>query len=113
MKTVVPSEIPLPQLHQYLLGAVAPRPVAFVSTISADGQPNLAPFSFFNVFSVHPPVAIFSPARRGRDNTTKHTYENVKAVPECVIHAVSYPMVQQMSVASAEYPREVNEFVKS
>ncbi|MEY3399071.1 MAG: hypothetical protein RL220_1665 [Bacteroidota bacterium] len=113
MISVNPSELAIPKLHQYLLGAVAPRPIAFVSTINEDGQPNLAPYSFFNVFSVNPPIAIFSPARRGRDNTTKHTYENVLRVKECVINIVSHDMVQQMSVASGEYPADVNEFVKS
>ncbi|MFN0033092.1 MAG: flavin reductase family protein [Flavobacteriales bacterium] len=113
MKTIIPSETPLALLHQYLLGAVGPRPVALASTIDEQGRPNLAPFSFFNVFSVNPPVAIFSPARRGRDNTTKHTYENVIQVKECVINIVNYDMVHQTSLSSTEYPEGVNEFVKS
>jgi flavin reductase (DIM6/NTAB) family NADH-FMN oxidoreductase RutF len=95
------------------LGAVAPRPIAFASTLDEEGNPNLSPFSFFNVFSSNPPILIFSPARRGRDNTTKHTYENAKVVRECVINIVNYDIVQQMSLASVEYPKGVNEFVKA
>lgn len=113
MLSVDPKSLPIPQLHQYLLGAIGPRPIAFASTVDSEGNPNLAPYSFFNVFSVNPPIAIFSPARRGRDNTTKHTYENVKVNNECVINVVNYAMVQQMSVASGEYPLGVNEFIKS
>lgn len=113
MLTVNPSETTIPVLHQYLLGAIGPRPISFASTIDEHGRPNLAPYSFFNVFSVNPPIAVFSPARRGRDNTTKHTYENVKRVPECVINIVHYDMVQQMSLASTEYPEGTNEFIKS
>lgn len=113
MKTIHPSEVSVGQLHQLLLGAVAPRPIAFASTIDAEGRPNLAPFSFFNVFSANPPILIFSPARRGRDNTTKHTFENVKEVKECVIHIVTYNMVQQMSLSSVEFPKGVSEFVKA
>jgi flavin reductase (DIM6/NTAB) family NADH-FMN oxidoreductase RutF len=108
-----PKETPVPAMHSYLLGAVAPRPIAFASTVRADGQVNLSPFSFFNVFSANPPVVIFSPARRGRDNTVKHTYENVLQVPEVCISIVSYEMVHQTSLASTEYPREVNEFIKA
>jgi flavin reductase (DIM6/NTAB) family NADH-FMN oxidoreductase RutF len=100
-------------LHGYLLGAVGPRPIAFASTVDAEGNPNLAPFSFFNVFSANPPVLIFSPARRVRDNTTKHTLENVLETREVVINVVTYPMVQQMSLASTEYDRGVNEFEKA
>lgn len=110
---VDPKNTPVAKLHAYLLGAIGPRPIAFASTVDEDGSPNLSPFSFFNVFSANPPIAIFSPARRGRDNTTKHTYENVKRVPEVVINAVTYAMVQQVSLSSTEYPREINEFVKS
>ncbi len=113
MPSFDPKKIPMPQLHQLLLGAVSPRPIAFASTIDEQGNPNLAPYSFFNVFSANPPIAIFSPARRGRDNTTKHTYENVKVVKECVINIVNYAMVQQVSLASTEYPKGVNEFVKT
>ena len=113
MISVDPKEIPVPKLHGYLLSAVAPRPIAFASTIDADGNPNLSPFSFFNVFSANPPIAIFSPARRGRDNTTKHTYENVKVHPEVVINIVNYDIVNQMSLSSTEYGDGVNEFEKA
>ena len=111
--TIDPNEITTAQLHGYLLAAVAPRPVAFASTVDPDGNINLSPFSFFNVFSANPPIMIFSPARRGRDNTTKHTYENIKAVPETVINIVNYTMVEQTSLASTEYDRGVNEFQKA
>lgn len=111
--TIDPSEIPVPQMHAYLLGAVTPRPIAFASTVDEEGNVNLSPFSFFNCFGANPPVVVFSPARRGRDSTTKHTYENVREVPEVVIHIVTYDMVQQVSLASAEFPRGVNEFVKA
>ena len=111
--TIDPKKIPVPQLHGYLLSAVAPRPIAFASTVDKDGNVNLSPFSFFNVFSANPPVVIFSPARRGRDNTTKHTLENVKEHAEVVVNVVSYDMVQQMSLSSTEYAKEVNEFVKA
>lgn len=100
-------------MHAYLLGAVSPRPIAFASTVDKEGNVNLSPFSFFNVFSANPPVLVFSPARRGRDNTTKHTYENILEVKEVVINIVSYDMVQQASLASTEYPKGVNEFIKS
>lgn len=113
MRTLDPKELKVSQLHQYLLHAVAPRPIAFVSTIDADGNPNLSPFSFFNIFSANPPVAIFSPARSGRTGATKNTLDNVKEVAECVINIVNYPLVQQMSLASTEYPKGVNEFVKA
>ncbi len=108
-----PGELTPLKLQSYLQGAVAPRPIAFASTISLDGTPNLSPFSFFNVFSSNPPILIFSPARRVRDNTTKHTLENVKSVPEVVINVVNYAIVQQASLSSTEYPDGVNEFVKS
>jgi flavin reductase (DIM6/NTAB) family NADH-FMN oxidoreductase RutF len=113
MPTFDPSELKVPQLHQYLLHAIAPRPIAFVSTVDADGNPNLSPFSFFNIFSANPPVAIFSPARSGRTGATKNTFDNVKAVPECVINVVNYPLVQQASLSSTEYPKGVNEFTKA
>jgi flavin reductase (DIM6/NTAB) family NADH-FMN oxidoreductase RutF len=113
MLTIDPKELAVPALHAYLLGAVAPRPIAFASTLDEEGNPNLSPFSFFNVFSSNPPILIFSPARRGRDNTTKHTYENAKVVRECVINIVNYDIVQQMSLASVEYAKGVNEFVKA
>jgi flavin reductase (DIM6/NTAB) family NADH-FMN oxidoreductase RutF len=113
MLRVDPKEIPVPKLHSYLLGAVGPRPIAFASTIDKEGNPNLAPFSFFNVFSANPPIAVFSPARSGRTNTTKHTYDNIKEVPEVVINIVNYNMVHQMSLASSEYPKGVDEFTKA
>lgn len=110
---ITPKEIPVAKMHSYLLGAVAPRPIAFASTIDKEGNINLSPFSFFNCFGANPPILIFSPARKGRDNTTKHTYENVLEVPEVVINIVNYNMVQQMSLASTEYPKGVNEFIKA
>jgi flavin reductase (DIM6/NTAB) family NADH-FMN oxidoreductase RutF len=113
MKTVNPQEVSTVEFHQILLGAVAPRPIAFASTIDAQGNVNLSPFSFYNAFGANPPILIFSPARRVRDNTTKHTLENVREVPEVVINAVNFPMVEQMSLASTEYDKGVNEFVKA
>lgn len=113
MKTFELAGMPIPKRHGLLLGAVGPRPVAFASTIDAQGRPNLSPFSFFNCFGSNPPVLIFSPARRGRDNTTKHTLHNVRAVPEVVINVVTFGMVQQANVASGEYPEGVNEFAKA
>lgn len=113
MLTFNPSDLPVQKLHQYLLGAIGPRPIAFASTIDADGKPNLAPFSFFNVFSANPPILIFSPARSGRSNTTKDTYNNVKVVPEVVINIVNHSIVYQMSLASSPYASDVDEFVKS
>ncbi len=103
----------MPRMHSLLLGAVIPRPIALASTVDKQGNVNLSPFSFFNVFSANPPILIFSPARRGRDNTTKHTYENVKEVPEVVINIVTFAMVEQVSLASCEYPKGVNEFMKA
>lgn len=97
----------------YLQHIIAPRPICFASTIDKEGNVNLSPFSFFNMFSSDPPVVIFSPARRVRDNTTKHSLQNVMEVPEVVINMVTYPMVQQTSLASCEYPKQVNEFTKS
>jgi flavin reductase (DIM6/NTAB) family NADH-FMN oxidoreductase RutF len=113
MLSIDPKKISTGQLHSYLLGAVAPRPIAFASTIDADGNPNLSPFSFFNVFGSNPPIMIFSPARRVRDNTTKHTLENALATKEVVINVVNYAIVQQMSLSSTEYPEGVNEFEKA
>jgi flavin reductase (DIM6/NTAB) family NADH-FMN oxidoreductase RutF len=113
MLSLDPKELPQPKLHQYLLGAIGPRPIAFASTLDAEGRPNLAPYSFFNVFSSNPPILIFSPARRGRDNTTKHTLENALVNRECVINIVNYAMVEQMSLASTEYPEGISEFAKS
>ena len=113
MVTINPSDIPVPKLHHYLLGSVGPRPIAFASTVDADGNDNLAPFSFFNVFSANPPIMIFSPARSGRTNTTKDTYNNVKAVPEVVINVVNYDIVQQMSLASSPFASDISEFEKA
>lgn len=97
----------------YLQHIVAPRPICFASTIDKAGNVNLSPFSFFNLFSSNPPIVIFSPARRVRDNTTKHTLQNVLEVPEVVINMVTYDMVQQTSLASCEFPKETNEFIKA
>ena len=113
MFTLNPKDIATGKLHAYLLSAVAPRPIAFASTINQDGTPNLSPFSFYNVFSSNPPIAIFSPARRVRDNTTKHTLDNVKHTPQVVLNAVNYDIVQQMSLSSTEYPYGINEFEKA
>jgi flavin reductase (DIM6/NTAB) family NADH-FMN oxidoreductase RutF len=111
--TLDPKEITVGKMHSFLLGAVTPRPIAFASTVDHAGNVNLSPFSFFNCFGANPPILIFSPARRGRDNTTKHTYENILEVPEVVINVVSYSMVQQASLASTEYEKGINEFVKA
>ncbi len=113
MLTIDPKEIPVPKLHHYLLGAIGPRPIAFASTVDADGNDNLAPFSFFNVFSANPPIMIFSPARSGRTNETKDTYNNVKVIPEVVINVVNYDIVQQMSLASSPFAPGVSEFEKA
>ncbi len=112
-KTFDPSIISHAELHKLMLGAIAPRPIAFASTIDAEGRPNLSPFSFFNAFGVNPSTIIFSPSRRGRDNTTKDTFDNLKQVPEVVINAVTYSMVEQVSLASTEFPKGVNEFEKA
>ncbi|MCF6341514.1 MAG: flavin reductase family protein [Bacteroidales bacterium] len=113
MKQINPEEYANPELLKLLQGGVAPRPIALASTINKEGRPNLSPFSFYNLFGINPTTLIFSPARRGRDNTTKHTLDNLKEVPEVVIHAVSYPMVHQVSLSSTEYPKGVNEFEKA
>lgn len=113
MLTIDPKEIPVPKLHHYLLGAIGPRPIAFASTVDAKGNDNLAPFSFFNVFSANPPILIFSPARSGRTNETKDTYNNVKVVPEVVINIVNHAIVQQMSLASSPFAPEISEFEKA
>ncbi|WP_027138314.1 flavin reductase family protein [Gaetbulibacter saemankumensis] len=113
MLSLDPKSLQTSKLHSYLLSAVAPRPIAFASTIDADGRPNLSPFSFFNVFSANPPILIFSPARRVRNNTVKHTLENVKSVKEVVINVVNFDMVHQMSLASTEFAEGVNEFEKA
>ena len=113
MLSIDPKEISTKKLHGYLLGAVAPRPIAFASTIDEEGNPNLSPFSFFNVFGANPPLLIFSPARRVKNNTTKHTLDNAVATKEVVINVVNYDIVQQMSLSSTEYPEGVNEFKKA
>jgi flavin reductase (DIM6/NTAB) family NADH-FMN oxidoreductase RutF len=113
IKTIEPFSISQTDLQNYLVAAVAPRPIAFASTVDKDGNVNLSPFSFFNVFSSNPPVLIFSPARSGRDNTTKHSYQNVKEIPEVSINIVNFPMVEQMSLSSTAYAKGVNEFVKA
>lgn len=113
MKSFLPKELSTPQLHGILLGSIGPRPIAFASTIDQDGRPNLSPYSFFNVFSANPPIMIFSPARRVRNNTTKHTLENAEATKEVVINVVNYAIVQQMSLSSTEYPEGTNEFEKA
>ncbi len=113
MLTINPKEVSIPVLHGYLQGAIAPRPIAFVSTVDKDGKVNLSPFSFFNIFGTNPPTLIFSPNRRVRDGSTKHTLENVLEHDEVVINMVDYAMVEQMSLASCEYGKGVNEFVKA
>lgn len=113
MRHVEPKDLPVREVHQLLLGGVAPRPIALVSTVSAAGVVNLSPFSFFNAFGANPPTVAFSPSTRGRDGTRKDTYFNIVATGECVIQAVTHAMVQQVSLASAEYPPEIDEFSKS
>ena len=113
MTSFDPKNIPTNVLHGYLLSAVAPRPIAFASTMDIDGNPNLSPYSFFNVFSSNPPILIFSPARRVRDNSVKHTLMNAEATKEVVINVVNYDIVHQMSLSSSEYPEGVNEFEKA
>ena len=113
MTSFEPKDLSVGKLHGILLSSVAPRPIAFASTIDADGNPNLSPFSFFNVFSANPPIMIFSPARRVKNNTTKHTQENAEQTKEVVINVVNYDIVQQMSLSSTEYPEAVNEFEKA
>lgn len=113
MLTINPQDVPVPVLHHYLQGAIAPRPIAFASTIDKNGNVNLSPFSFFNLFGTKPPTLIFSPNRRVRDATNKHTLENVQEVDEVVINMVDYTMVEQMSLASCEFPKGINEFIKA
>ncbi len=113
MLSIDPKEISTGKLHGYLVGAVGPRPIAFASTVDTDGRANLSPYSFFNVFSTNPPTLIFSSARRVRNNTVKHTFENVQNTKEVVVNIVNYSMVQQMSLSSTEYDEGVDEFVKS
>ena len=113
MISIIPGEMTTQKLHGYLQAAVGPRPIAFASTIDKDGNPNLSPFSFFNLFSSNPPILIFSPSRRVRNNTIKHTLINAEATREVVINVVNYDIVQQASLSSTEYPDGVNEFIKS
>lgn len=113
MITFSPADLTIPKMHQLLLGSVGPRPICFASTVDREGNRNLAPFSFFNVFSANPPVLVFSPARSGRTGESKHTYDNVKEVPEVVINVVTYTMVHQVSLTSSPYPKGVDEFIKS
>lgn len=110
---VIPGEINTALLHAHLLGSIGPRPICFASTIDENGVPNVSPFSFFNVFGSKPPIVVFSPARRVRDNTTKHTLQNAQATGEVVINVVNYDIVQQVNLASCEYPKGVNEFEKA
>ncbi|MEO6843841.1 MAG: flavin reductase family protein [Ginsengibacter sp.] len=112
-KTINLKDVKTAEAQNYLNHSIAPRPICFASTIDAQGNVNLSPFSFFNLFSTNPPVVIFSPARRVRNNTTKHTLQNVLEVPEVVINIVDYEMIQQVSLSSCEYPKETDEFVKS
>jgi flavin reductase (DIM6/NTAB) family NADH-FMN oxidoreductase RutF len=113
MRTILPGTIPTKDFHQFILGTVAPRPIAFVSTLDSDGKPNLAPYSFFNAFSSNPPIVVFSSNRRVRDNTTKDTLANIRNTGECVINSVSYEIVRQMAVCSVEFPTGTSEFSKS
>ncbi|KAA9326022.1 flavin reductase family protein [Adhaeribacter soli] len=113
IKTIDPKAIPTAEFHAYMLGAVAPRPIAFASTVDEEGNVNLSPFSFFNAFGSNPPILIFSPARRVRDNTIKHTLENAYATKEVVINIGNYDIVEQLSLASTEYDKGINEFIKS
>lgn len=113
MLTIDPKDTPQKDLHQFILGTVAPRPIAFVSTIDEQGNKNLAPYSFFNAFSSNPPIVVFSSNRRGSDNTTKDTLHNVRVSGECVINAVNYAIVRQMAVASVDFPTGVSEFEKT
>jgi flavin reductase (DIM6/NTAB) family NADH-FMN oxidoreductase RutF len=112
-RTITPGDLSPPDFYQYLIGAVAPRPIAFASTISAAGAVNLSPYSFFTVVSQDPPILVFSPTSRGRDNSEKDTLRNLREVPEVVINICDYPLVEQLSLASAEYPAGVDEFVKA
>ncbi len=113
MISIEPKDLSMSKLQGYLQGAVAPRPIAFASTLSKSGKPNLSPFSFFNLFSFNPPILVFSPVRKGRDNTAKHTLVNCEVTREVVINVVNFDIVQQMSLSSADYPDGVNEFLKS
>jgi len=113
MRIIDPKTTPTEELHQYLVGTVAPRPIAFASTVDEEGRPNLAPYSFFNCFSSNPPILVFSSNRRVANNTTKNTLHNIEKTGEVVINAVSFSIVRQMAVASIDYPQGVSEFVKA
>ncbi len=113
MKTIIPSEVSIPILHQYLISSVAPRPICFASTINSDGVPNLAPFSFFNVFSANPPVLIFAPNNSGRTGEPKHTFLNVKQVKEVVINIINHDLLEKMNLAAAPWEYGVSEFEKA
>lgn len=113
MKSILLNDIGIADIQHYLQHAIAPRPICFASTIDKKGNVNLSPFSFFNLFSINPPIVIFSPSRRGRDNTTKHTLENILEVPEVVVNIVTHDMVQQVSLSSCEFPKGTDEFLKA
>ena len=113
MLEVEPSKVLIKDLHKHLLSSVGPRPIALASTIDLNRNKNVSPFSFFNIFSANPPIAIFSPARRIRNNTTKDTLENIKEIREVVINVVTFDLIEKASLASTEYPREIDEFIKS
>ena len=112
-KTILLKDITISEANNFLLHAIVPRPICFASTVDLNGNINLSPFSFFNLFSVNPPVLVFSPSRRGRDNTTKHTFENLLEVPEVAVNLVSHSMVQQVSLSSNEYSKDIDEFIKA
>ena len=113
IKSIDPISLETKELHKILLSSIAPRPIAFASTVDGNGNVNLSPFSYFNVFSSNPPILIFSPSRRVRDNTTKHTLENAMETKEVVINVVNFPIVEQMSKSSIEYEKGVNEFIET
>ena len=113
IKSIDPISLETKELHKILLSSIAPRPIAFASTIDSNGNVNLSPFSYFNVFSSNPPILIFSPSRRARYNTTKHTLENAMETKEVVINVVNFPIVEQMSKSSVEYEKGVNEFIET
>jgi flavin reductase (DIM6/NTAB) family NADH-FMN oxidoreductase RutF len=113
MITLNPQTTPTPDFHQFMIGAIAPRPIAFVSTVDKEGNPNLAPYSFFNAFSSKPPIIAFSSNRRVRDNSTKDTLSNIEDTMSCVINVVSYDIARQASLASVNFPKDVSEFVKA
>ena len=113
IKSIDPISLQTKELHKILLSSIAPRPIAFASTVDSIGNVNLSPFSYFNVFSSNPPILIFSPSRRVRDNTTKHTLENAMETKEVVINVVNFPIVEQMSKSSIEYEKGVNEFIET